>query len=224
MRPKFVVGLLLLTLLALSVGLFLKQHTGGGSSAPADSASVATASPVPGAAAQTEAAPPSPPRPAPLPGPVSAALPPTPSATTNALTSDQLQDAVDAEVDRLYDLSMKDDPASLSNILTALTNSNREIREAAIESAKQFGSTDAIPALKAAANATENIQEKIAYLEAADFLTVPTLEYNGPIVPTTPEQIDALKKRKAIEEANLKNRFHRAPWQPKFTGCTESIS
>jgi hypothetical protein len=179
MRPKFVVVLLLLALLALGAGLLLKQHLGGGSSAPAKS--VAVASPVPGTGVAAEATPPPELAPAPL-----------PVAPAPILTAEQRQEAIDAEVDRLYELSMKEDMASLSNILSDLTNTNNEIREAAIESAKQFGSTNAIPALKAAAETTDDLQEKIDYLEAADFLSVPPADFtrsNAPKPPKTAEQI-----------------------------------
>jgi hypothetical protein len=190
MRPKFVVVLLVLALLALGAGLLLKQHLGGGSSAPAKS--VATASPVPGTGVVAEAVPPPELAPAPL-----------PVAPAPVLTAEQQQEAIDAEVDRLYELSMKDDAASLSNILADLTNTNNEIREAAVESAKQFGSTNAIPALKAAAESTDDLQEKIDYLEAADFLSVPQAEFvrsNTPKPPKTPEQIQIDQQKDQIRK------------------------
>jgi HEAT repeat protein len=88
------------------------------------------------------------------------------------------------EIDRLQDWSMNDDTESLNHIVADLTSPDKEIREAAIEATKQFGSADAIPSLKAAADSTENIEDKTAYLEAADFLSLPSME----ITPTTEEQ------------------------------------
>ena len=67
---------------------------------------------------------------------------------TNILTDEQRQAAIDAEIDRLQQWSMNDDPASLSNILADLTSPEKEIRDAAIEATKEFGSTNAIPALE----------------------------------------------------------------------------
>ena len=52
--------------------------------------------------------------------------------------------------DRLQDWSMNDDAESLNHIVAGLTSPEKEIREAAIEATKQFGSADAISALKAA--------------------------------------------------------------------------
>ena len=82
---------------------------------------------------------------------------------------------------------MNDDPASLSNILADLTNPEKKIREAATDATKQFGSTNAIPALKAAVETTDDPQEKAAYLEAADFLSLPSMDVNGSSVLEPPE-------------------------------------
>jgi hypothetical protein len=184
MRSKFVFALLLLAFLVLGGVFFLKQHLGNGAAPPA-----AISAPVD---SNARASVPPPPVPAPVPAaPVS----------TNALTPEQRQAAIDAETDRLQEWSMNDDPASLSNILADLTSSDKEIRDAAIEAAKQFGSTNAIPTLKAAAENTDDLQEKIAYLEAADFLSLPSMDFSGPTVPRTPEQIQADAQRRAERDA-----------------------
>jgi len=189
MRPKFVFALLLLALLVLGAAFLFKQHWGNAAAPPSVNESV-TSAPV------VSAAPPS--APAPLP-----AVP----VSTNVLTPEQRQTAIDAETDRLQQWSMNDDPASLSNILADLTNPEKEIRDAAIEAAKQFGSTNAIPALKAAADHTEDLAEKIDLLKAAEFLTVPAMDLNGPHVDLTPEQIQA-----ATDKYN-----RRHPQRPKST-------
>jgi HEAT repeat protein len=80
---------------------------------------------------------------------------------------------------------MNDDPASLSNILADLTNPEKEIRDAAIEAAKQFGSTNAIPTLKAVAANTTDTEEQIALLEAANFLSLPPVDFSQPTSPKT---------------------------------------
>jgi HEAT repeat protein len=118
-------------------------------------------------------------------------------AATNILTPEQHQTAIDAETDRLQEWSVNDDPASLSNILADLTNPDKEIRVAAIEAARQFGSADAIPALKAAADATDDLQEKNDDLQAADFLSLPGISDSSVQLPLTPEQIQANAQRNA---------------------------
>jgi CheY-like chemotaxis protein len=98
---------------------------------------------------------------------------------------------------------MNDDPQSLSNILADLTSPEKEIRMAAIEAAKQFESTNAIPVLKAAAANAEDNQEAIALLQAADWLALPTFDFNHPGTgpQLTPAQIQARDKNKAKAQA-----------------------
>jgi hypothetical protein len=84
---------------------------------------------------------------------------------------------------------MNDDAESLNHIVADLTSPEKEIREAALEGTKQFGSADAISALKAAADSAENIEDKTACLEAANFLSLPSMEDHadnpGASSPTT---------------------------------------
>ncbi len=198
MRPKFVFALLLLALLVLAGVFPLKWHLGNGATAPA--AIPAPADSNAGAGIVPPSAPP----------PVPAA-----SAATNTLTAEHRQAAIDAETDRLQEWSMDDDPASLANILADLTNPEKEIRDAAIEAAKQFGSTNAISTLKAVAANTTDTEEQIALLEAANFLSLPALELpGGPAPPRTPEQIQADEQRRAERQARHQARMQRhAPSQ-----------
>jgi len=197
MRPKFVVTLLLLAALILGGALLLKPYLGSRPVPPPEPASIPGAPAVPPAETSLSATA------APPPEPVPASLPAAPVVATKPLTPEQRQAAINAEVDRLYELAAKDDSVSLSNILADLTNTNKEIREAAIEATKEFGSTDAIPALKAAADATDDISDKIAYLEAVDFLNVPPFDPNEKVnnAPKTPEQIQLDQQKQAAREA-----------------------
>ena len=76
---------------------------------------------------------------------------------------------------QLGELGRQDDPVSLHGILSKLTNSTLAIRQAALDAAVQFGSRDAIPALKQAAAVTPDPREKVAFLDAADYLELPSL-------------------------------------------------
>ena len=167
MRPKFVITLVLFAFLVLGACFLLKRQLGN-RPAPVPAPEIAAPAPVVSNVVAVAVRPHA----------------PAPVATTNASAPEQRQAAIDAEVDRLQDWSTKDDPASLSKILADLTSPESEIREAAIEATKQFGSTNAIPALKAAADGTQNLEDKIAYLEAANFLSLPDLQ----IPSKTPEQ------------------------------------
>jgi hypothetical protein len=177
MRPKFIFALLLLAFLVLGAALFLKQHLEN-TAAPPAGPEIAASAPV---ASNVVAIIVPPPAPAP--------------AVTNVLTPEQRQAAIDAETDRLQQWSMNDDPASLSNILADLTNPEKEIRDAAIEATKQFGSTNAIPTLKAVAANTTDPEEQIALLQAANFLSLPAISDSSVQLPKTPEQIQAATQK-----------------------------
>jgi hypothetical protein len=167
MRPKFIFAMLLLALLVLGAAFLFKQHWGNTAAPPPVNESV-TSAPV------VSAVPPS--------APVSVPIAPV---STNVRTPEQRQTAIEAETDRLQQWSMNDDPASLTNILADLTNPEKEIRDAAIEAAKQFGSTNAIPTLKAVAANTTDTEEQIALLEAANFLSLPPIDFSQPTSPET---------------------------------------
>jgi hypothetical protein len=117
-------------------------------------------------------------------------------------TQEQKLTCIKEEINRLRDLSTKDDPASLSAILRDLTNSEREIRLSAIEATKQLGNRDAIPTLRADVANTTDIGEQIALLEAADFLSLPTIADADVQQPKTPEQIQAAQQRRAQRAAS----------------------
>jgi hypothetical protein len=170
LRPKFIITLGLLTFLVLGAALLLKRQLGNTPVPPA-SLEVAPAAPPAVSNIVANAAQPS----------TAAGVPATVPAITNVVLS--AKERAD-EIDRLQDWSMNDDAESLNHIVADLTSPDKEIREAAIEATKQFGSADAIPSLKAAADSTENIEDKAAYLEAADFLSLPSME----ITPITEEQ------------------------------------
>ena len=82
--------------------------------------------------------------------------------------------AVRSQVIRLGNLSLESDSGSLNAILTELTNANKIVREAALDAAMDFGSKDAAPGLRAAAATVEDPYEKVALLEAADFVELPS--------------------------------------------------
>ncbi|HTL74502.1 MAG TPA: HEAT repeat domain-containing protein [bacterium] len=78
--------------------------------------------------------------------------------------------------DELEALGMKHDADSLRAILAELMNPDPEIRAAARKAAVQFGDRAAAPELREVAARTEDMDEKRALLEAADFLELPPLE------------------------------------------------
>ena len=79
-------------------------------------------------------------------------------------------------VETLRALAMSGEAGSLPVILAELTNADPQIRLAARAAAVQFGDRAAIPSLRAAVAQVESPHEKVALLEAADFLELPPLE------------------------------------------------
>ena len=63
----------------------------------------------------------------------------------------------------------------LPTLVPYLTNSDPEIRSAAIEAIKQLAVPVAAPVLRSAAKNASSPQEEIEMLEAADFLELPRL-------------------------------------------------
>ena len=192
MRPKVIFVVLLFTLAIVGAIIFLKQR-------PAPAA--LPASEPPPAVASTMPTPEPAKEPLPTPPPqVSTSAP----VVTRALSPQEHEAVVDAEVERLSNWAMNNDPQSLSNIVNDLVSPEKDIRVAAINAAKQFESPDAIPALKAAAAVAVNAgngQEAVDMLEAADWLALPTVEFRpsgmGNQQALTPEQTQALEKNRA---------------------------
>jgi HEAT repeat protein len=96
------------------------------------------------------------------------------AADTNKLAQEH-EAYVQSQIDKLQELQAHDDTQSLQTILSALTNSDKDIRAAAVESTIQFGSRDAIPVLNNLAARTEDPNEKKELLDAAEFLALPSL-------------------------------------------------
>jgi hypothetical protein len=190
MRPKVVFVVLLFTLAMVGAIIFWKQHSAPVALPASEPPPVATTMPTPEPAKE----------PMPVPSLVSTSAPVVP----RALSPKEHEAVVDAEVERLSNWAMNNDPESLSNIVNDLVSPEKDIRVAAINAAKQFESPDAIPALKAAAVAAVNAgngQEAVDMLEAADWLALPTVEFRpsgmGNQQALTPEQTQALEKNRA---------------------------
>jgi|ERR1022692_3958668 HEAT repeat protein len=188
MRLNFVFSLLIISGGILVAALFLKQHLGSAASRPVASELTIAA---PMATSNFKSSVPAQP------------LVITPPIKPTASTPEQRQATIDAEIARLQELSMGDDPNNLSVIEADLTNPEKEIREAAIEATKEFGSKDAIPALNAAVANSDDTEEKIDLLEAVDFLSLPSIEFGSPATPT-PEQIQAAAEKHAKRHPQTK--------------------
>jgi hypothetical protein len=184
MRPKVVIGILLAGLAGFA-GIFFLKHLATPSQPAQPAIAIQETAPVappvsPIADDSQKIAPAAPPvaskatavNPATTIPQVTTA--PQIAAVTNAIAADH-ETYVQSHVEKLQELQANDDALSLQAILSELTNSDKTIREAAIEATTQFGSRDAIPALKNLAASTWDPDEKQKLLDAADFLALPSL-------------------------------------------------
>lgn len=100
-------------------------------------------------------------------------------STAAAIAEPTNVESVDARIEHLDKLSANDDEASLHVILSELTNSDARIRKAALEATIQFDSTNAIPTLKQVAETAQDPVEKQELLDAAKFLSLPSIAQSG---------------------------------------------
>lgn len=82
---------------------------------------------------------------------------------------------VEARTAELMALTGKSDDASLQTLLSEVRNSDREVRQAALDALSQSGNRSAIPGLQQAAAQTAHPDDKQAILEVIEFLKLPTL-------------------------------------------------
>jgi hypothetical protein len=195
MRPKFLL-VLFAVILVIAGGIVLVKRDTTKPAPVVDATSVTTA--------PVNAPTPTAPVPAPAPEAVVTKPPETP---------EEHQAAVDAEVSQLNKLSYKNNAASLAAIEADLTSPEKSIRVAAIEAAKQFGDTNAIPVLRGDAASSQDMDEQIAMLQAAQFLAVPEADLNATNsnpIPATPEQIQAAQQKYAAIQARQQARSGRS--------------
>jgi len=91
------------------------------------------------------------------------------------LSQDERQAKIGEEIMRINGVIGQNDSNAVALILNDLTNSEKEVRQQAVEAVKQLGDRDAIPALTNLVARTEDYEERHALQEAADFLAAPTL-------------------------------------------------
>lgn len=87
----------------------------------------------------------------------------------------------EAKIEALTDASMQSDAQSFQIIVNALKDERKEVRQAAVDAAIQFGSRDAIPFLEEAAAKIDDPREKIEMLDAIDFLKLPSFSETRPL-------------------------------------------
>lgn len=106
--------------------------------------------------------------------PSPAAGQPRPQLSPYATGSKEHGAWVDDKANELVKLSWKNDSDSLKQILAELENPEPDIRKAALLAAANFGSRDAIPYLESLVATSTDAEEKIALIQTAEQLKMPT--------------------------------------------------
>ena len=174
MRAKVFLAVVLAGLALLGLMSVLRPGAGGGVRAGKPGATAAETAPLAPAAGNgvAEARRPQ--------GRLAAAKPaPASRSAFSPVAEDEVQaranrDAI-SRIAELRELSLADDPISLSTILSELNNPDTRIRTAALDATIQFGSREAIPGLEAAAARADDPQDKRALEQAIEFLKLPSL-------------------------------------------------
>jgi len=108
-----------------------------------------------------------------------------PNSSNTAAIAEQLRAAeVENEVDQIQDWQGEADGTNNPSIITALldkmSNSEAEVRKAALEALKQLNDTNAVPGLEQAAENIKDPREKVAMLDAIDYIKLPSATENVP--------------------------------------------
>ena len=185
MRLKFVIVLLLLVSGLGAVVWLVRPTAPPGSSAPAASgdATPSNSKPSsPAAVAQAPAPAPAADAPqasaaanAPAPSNAAPAIAPGSDAPPLGATEAEQKAYVRRRTLELYSLAMNDDTTSRDRILAELGNADPRIRHAALEAAIQFNDRSVVPYLKEVAERTSDAREKVAILDAIDYINLPSL-------------------------------------------------
>ena len=156
MRPKIVVVVLVVAIGLVALVAVLKGMTGKHSDQEAR-----VPEPPPG-----EVNPPAPP------------APPVAVTPTNAAVLEQLRvTEVGKQLDQIRELQADGtaNPATTSILLTKVTHQEPEVRKAALQALVQLDDTNAIPGLEQAQALVEDPHEKVAFIDAIEFLKLPSV-------------------------------------------------
>jgi hypothetical protein len=210
MRPKIVILIIVVAIGVVALAAVLKGVMGGH--------------------APQEAMAPEPPPEEPANGNLSVAVPQVnPNSSNTAAIQDKLRAAeLASAMDQVRDLQAQgpSDPATADLLLAKVTHKEPEVRKAAVEALVQLDATNAIPGLEQALGLTQDPQDKIALLQAINYLKLPAetapppwvkppgpgdeapppadftaVQKRDPTVPRTPRERKARPRRDAVPPA-----------------------
>src|ERR1035437_8155252 len=171
MRPKIVILTLVVALGLLGIIVVLKGVMGGdagdvGGQTPAVEASVES----PPAATNDQ---------------VVQVVQVNPNSSNTVAIAEQLRAAeVEKEVNQIQDLQGEADgtnnPIIITALLDKLSHPEAEVRKAVLDALKQLNDTNAVPGLEQAAENIKDPREKVAVLDAIDYIKLPSATENVP--------------------------------------------
>jgi hypothetical protein len=181
MRPKIVIGILLLAAGFLAVIVIASKSIRPQPTAESAVVSISPTNPV-----------------APVASPVISTthVPGTNNAAAHA-------EYVRKRIKELNALAMNNDNQSRDEILAEVKNNpDRQIRAAALEAAIQFDDRSVVPPLKAIADQTADPDEKEAILKAIDYINLPSLTEFRAAHPSQPKKAPAQTQTQQSPPAN----------------------
>lgn len=122
------------------------------------------------------------PGPRPVPSSARASELPPPAAPPHAGAQGD-PEWLDSRIDALHALAGSEDSGSLGKILAEIRSPVPEIRAAALEATREFGSRDAVPYLQTLANESRDPAQSKELADLIEFLNLPTLieHYEGDV-------------------------------------------
>jgi len=162
MRPKVVILLMTVAFVVLGLVAFFKGGRG---------VEQTTAVATPGAQ-MPPANPKQPPEPPHAPG--------TPVVVSESVRAALVAKDVDEILDLQSQVDGSNNPQIINALLNKLSNPEAEVRRTAVQVLKEMNDTNAVPGLQKAAEATADPREKVAILDAIDYIKMPSFTANVP--------------------------------------------
>lgn len=122
------------------------------------------------------------------PTPVVVSKPPVVTNAQNSIPATNHDRFVQERNAELMALAMNNDAVSFNTIWSELSNPDREIRAGALAAVVQFGDRSVSPRLRDLAAKIDDAEEKVAILDAANFLELPSLTELHRASPTNAPQ------------------------------------
>lgn len=129
----------------------------------------------------------------------------------SVIVSDQMRAAlIDRETEEIRDLFNQADGSNnvevIAAILAKLSHPEVEVRRAALDALRQLDDTNAVPGLEKAVENTQDLREKVAILDAIDYIKMPSLTESVPTdLATNQAFFDSALRSNRVARTNVPN-------------------